>query len=60
VVPAHPVVSVSSRVGREIRKVQKWSAPFVDAAVIGTLRSVDVNKPEIVVKPVSAGVTAAQ
>src|SRR4051812_49042664 len=29
-------VSPSSHVGREIRKVQKWSAPFVDAAVIGT------------------------
>jgi hypothetical protein len=49
----------SKRVEREVSNVLKWKAVFVSAQITGTVRSVNVNKREIVIEPVSAEVTSA-
>jgi hypothetical protein len=49
----------SNQAKREVTRVLKWTAAFVDARVMGPVRSVDVNRAEIVIEPVTAGVTAA-
>lgn len=48
-----------SRIERDVRKVQKYPAAFLEVVLTGIVRSVDVKKREIVVEPIAIRTGAA-